>query len=260
MVRPTSGSTCRPFPIPSGTREQLSLRDGDHFVVNAVDGRMVMESQRHMVDRTAGIFANYAKRPPLRPSEERRLFRRRGGTGSSQSHGERTVSSAFLDTNVIIRHLLRDNPDQSSRSSRLVAGIVSVTLSDAVAFEDVFVVNQIHRISRSEVADALTVRLDIPGISLRTTPGMLATPDYWPRQSPPSSAGCCHLVSTRFHGLDTIDSFGKVGRYPGVGRSEPERKTPPTPSQTYLHPLFRPLLWTTVRERGANGTQNDVIQ
>ncbi len=60
--------------IPAEIREQLNLREGDHFVVNAVDGKVVMESQRDIVRRTAGVFAKYAKHPPLEPSEERRLF------------------------------------------------------------------------------------------------------------------------------------------------------------------------------------------
>ncbi len=60
--------------IPAEIREQLNLHEGDRFVVEAVDGKVVMESQRDIVRRTAGVFAKYAKHPPLEPSEERRLF------------------------------------------------------------------------------------------------------------------------------------------------------------------------------------------
>ncbi|MBA3275784.1 MAG: AbrB/MazE/SpoVT family DNA-binding domain-containing protein [Chloroflexia bacterium] len=60
--------------IPAEIREQLNLHEGDRFVVQAVDGKVVMESQRDIVRRTAGVFAKYAKHPPLEPSEERRLF------------------------------------------------------------------------------------------------------------------------------------------------------------------------------------------
>ncbi|MDQ3657015.1 MAG: PIN domain-containing protein [Chloroflexota bacterium] len=136
------------------------------------------------------------------------------------------MNNAFLDTNVIIRHLLRDNPDQSSRSSRLVGsiadGIVDVAISDTVVFEAVFVLNQIYKISRSEVADELTVLLNIPGISLNTKSEILATLRYWARQSPLSFADCYHLVTAESLGLDMIYSFDKkMGRYPGVERIEP---------------------------------------
>ncbi len=50
--------------IPAEIREQLNLREGDHFVVNAVDGKVVMESQRDIVRRTAGVFAKYARNAP----------------------------------------------------------------------------------------------------------------------------------------------------------------------------------------------------
>jgi AbrB family looped-hinge helix DNA binding protein len=60
--------------IPAEIREQLDLHEGDRFVVHAVDGKVVMESQRDIVRRTTGVFAKYAKHPPLEPSEERRLF------------------------------------------------------------------------------------------------------------------------------------------------------------------------------------------
>lgn len=56
--------------IPAGIREQLHLKEGDLFVVNAVDGKVVLQSQRDIVRRTAGVFAKYAKNiPPLTDDE-----------------------------------------------------------------------------------------------------------------------------------------------------------------------------------------------
>lgn len=60
--------------IPVAIREKLHLKEGDFLVVNEVDGKVVLESQRDIVHRTAGVFAKYARHPPLEPSEERRLF------------------------------------------------------------------------------------------------------------------------------------------------------------------------------------------
>ena len=63
--------------IPAEIREQLDLHEGDHFVVNAVDGKVVMESQREIIRRTAGVFAEYAKNlPPLEPGDIRELAAR----------------------------------------------------------------------------------------------------------------------------------------------------------------------------------------
>jgi len=63
--------------IPAEIREQLDLHEGDHFVVNAVDGKVVMESQRDIVRRTAGVFAEYARNlPSLEPDQIRELAAR----------------------------------------------------------------------------------------------------------------------------------------------------------------------------------------
>lgn len=56
--------------IPAEIREQLNLREGDHFVINAVNGKVVMESQRDIVDRTAGVFAKYARNGPSLTDED----------------------------------------------------------------------------------------------------------------------------------------------------------------------------------------------
>jgi len=136
------------------------------------------------------------------------------------------VSKAFLDTNVIVRHLLQDHPDHSSRSSQLIAniadGIVNVTISDTVVFEAVFVLNQIYKISRGDISGELSALLNIPGISTDSKAELLVTLQYWARQSPLSFADCYHLVLAGSLGLNAIYSFDKkMGRYPGVERIEP---------------------------------------
>jgi AbrB family looped-hinge helix DNA binding protein len=63
--------------IPAEIREALGLHVGDHFIVHAVDGKVVLESQRDMVRRTAGVFAEYAKNlPVLEPDQIRELAAR----------------------------------------------------------------------------------------------------------------------------------------------------------------------------------------
>ena len=48
----------------------------------------------------------------------------------------------FLDTNILLRHLLQDLPDESARATefirRIEAGDARVYLSDIVVFEVVF--------------------------------------------------------------------------------------------------------------------------
>jgi AbrB family looped-hinge helix DNA binding protein len=54
--------------IPVAIREKLHLKEGDLFVVNDVDGKVVLESQRDIANRLVGAFSAYAIHPP--PSKE----------------------------------------------------------------------------------------------------------------------------------------------------------------------------------------------
>lgn len=49
--------------IPAEIRQKLHLKEGDRFVVNDVDGKVVFESQRAIADHLAGVFAAYAIHP-----------------------------------------------------------------------------------------------------------------------------------------------------------------------------------------------------
>ncbi len=56
--------------IPAEIRQHLHLSEGDLFVVEEVDGKVVFESQRDIARRTAGVFAAYVKNlPPLTDDE-----------------------------------------------------------------------------------------------------------------------------------------------------------------------------------------------
>ncbi|MGI8963099.1 MAG: AbrB/MazE/SpoVT family DNA-binding domain-containing protein, partial [Thermomicrobiales bacterium] len=41
--------------IPAEIRQKLNLSEGELFVVNEVDGKVVLESQRAMVDHMVGV-------------------------------------------------------------------------------------------------------------------------------------------------------------------------------------------------------------
>ncbi len=56
--------------IPAEIRQQLDLHEGDHFVVDAVDGKVIFESQRDIVRRSSGVFVRYAKNGPLLTDED----------------------------------------------------------------------------------------------------------------------------------------------------------------------------------------------
>ena len=61
----------------------------------------------------------------------------------------------FVDTNVLVRHLTGDPPEQAARASRFLADAAVLLLPDLVVAEIVYVLASFYRASRTEIADAL---------------------------------------------------------------------------------------------------------
>jgi len=80
--------------------------------------------------------------------------------------------STFLDTNVLLRHLLNDDPVQSPAGFALIAAIeenkVSAWTSDLVIAEGVFVLanQKTYNLSREAIRDRLLPLLHLRGLKL----------------------------------------------------------------------------------------------
>lgn len=76
----------------------------------------------------------------------------------------------FLDTNVLLRHLLQDDPDQSPRSTaylqRIERGEIQVRTADTVIFETVFTLQRSYRQAKADIAASLLPLIELPGIVL----------------------------------------------------------------------------------------------
>jgi predicted nucleic acid-binding protein len=60
--------------------------------------------------------------------------------------------SALVDTNVIIRHLTGDLPEQAARATAYLARADELLLTDLVAAEIVYVLESFYGVARAEVA------------------------------------------------------------------------------------------------------------
>lgn len=133
---------------------------------------------------------------------------------------------SLLDTNVVLRHVLNDNPDHSPRATALIAAIQQgeriVRLADTVIFETVYVLEKFYRISRSEIRDGLQPLLDLPGIVLPGKQIYQEVFGLWVREPSLSFADCYHLFFAQHHHLSSIISFDrKLGRKTSIVRVEP---------------------------------------
>jgi predicted nucleic acid-binding protein len=133
---------------------------------------------------------------------------------------------ALLDTNVILRHVLKDHADHSPRATNLFSlverGERAVRLVDVVVFEAVFVLERTYRVPRAAIRDALEPILDLPGIVLPGKRAYQQVFDLYTGERGLSFADCYLAVFAQQLGLSEILSFDqRLGRVRGIARTEP---------------------------------------
>jgi predicted nucleic acid-binding protein len=63
--------------------------------------------------------------------------------------------SAFIDTNIIVRHLTGDPPKMAERATRFLANEADLLLADLVVAETVYVLQSFYEAPRNEIAEAV---------------------------------------------------------------------------------------------------------
>jgi predicted nucleic acid-binding protein len=63
--------------------------------------------------------------------------------------------SAFVDTNILVRHLTGDPPDMAARATRVLAEERDLLLADLVIAETVYVLESFSEASRIEIAESI---------------------------------------------------------------------------------------------------------
>jgi predicted nucleic acid-binding protein len=80
--------------------------------------------------------------------------------------------SAFVDTNILVRHLTGDPPKQGARASRFLAAADELLLADPVVAEVVYVLESFYEVPRTRVAELVRAIIAFPAIVV-LDPGML---------------------------------------------------------------------------------------
>ena len=131
----------------------------------------------------------------------------------------------FLDTNVLLRHLLQDEAEQSPRSTALLAkiesGEISVRIAHTVVFETVFTLQRQYRVPKGEIRDKVLALLELRGIVLPGKRRFREVFDLYAGLNV-SFAAAYHAVLMNRLALGSIISFDRgIDRLPGLDRIEP---------------------------------------
>ncbi len=135
------------------------------------------------------------------------------------------MAISFLDTNILLRHLLQDHPEQSPRATAYLArverGELKVRTADTVIFETVFTLQRHYRQPKAKIRDALLLLIELPGIILPGKRHLRKVFDLYVDLNLPF-ADAYHAVLMKRLNLNEVVSFDEeFDRVPGVTRRAP---------------------------------------
>jgi predicted nucleic acid-binding protein len=72
--------------------------------------------------------------------------------------------SAFVDTNILVRHLTGAPPDMAARATAYLRDESELILADLIVAETVYVLQSVYDASRAQVAEAVRSLLALPSV------------------------------------------------------------------------------------------------
>lgn len=133
----------------------------------------------------------------------------------------------FLDTNIIIRYLTQDNPDQTQRALVLLqqveAGELLVTTSEAVILEAVFVLSSktLYNLPRALIQARLSNIITLRGLRLPHKKSYLRALDIYASTNL-DFTDALNIAHMERAGISTIISFDRdYDKLAGITRREP---------------------------------------
>lgn len=79
----------------------------------------------------------------------------RGDPADAGGSGREAALTAFIDTNVLVRHLTGDPPDLAQRATAFLGSEPELLLTDLVAAETMYVLESFYKAPRDEIAQAM---------------------------------------------------------------------------------------------------------
>ena len=138
------------------------------------------------------------------------------------------MSVRFLDTNILLRYVLRDDEAKARAAFALLArveqGEEKVETSPLVIFETIFTLQKRYRVPREEIQQALSDILSLRGLSLPNKSIYECALELYTRQNI-SFADAYNAAYMAARGLSEIYSFDRdFDKLEGIARVEPAEK------------------------------------
>jgi predicted nucleic acid-binding protein len=129
--------------------------------------------------------------------------------------------SAFVDPNVLVRHLTGDPPEQAARATRLLSRAEVLLLTDLVVAEVVYVLESFYEVPRPRVAELVRAIVAFPAIGVADGSLLLRALEVYEVYRL-DFADAYLVAQAETSGVGAVVSFDKaIDRVPTVRRVEP---------------------------------------
>jgi predicted nucleic acid-binding protein len=129
--------------------------------------------------------------------------------------------TAFVDTNILVRHLTGDPPEMAARATTYLAAETELLLTDLVVAETVYVLESFYEAPRLQVARAVRSLIGFASVVCVDPSVLLRTIEVY--ETYRIDFAEAYLVAcAESTGVDSIASFDRsIDRVPSVRRIEP---------------------------------------
>ena len=129
--------------------------------------------------------------------------------------------TAFVDTNVLVRHLTGDPPEQAARAAAYLEAAEVLLLPDLILAETAYVLESFYRAPRSQVATALRAVIGFPAIRVVDEALLLRAIELYETEHLDFAES--YLVAcAEATGVGVVASFDRsIDRVPSIRREEP---------------------------------------
>ena len=129
--------------------------------------------------------------------------------------------SAFVDTNILVRHLTGDPPEQAARATRFLGAAEELLLADLVVAEVVYVLESFYEVPRARVAELARAIIAFPAMVVLDAAVLLRALEVY-ETARLDFADAYLVAQAERSGVGAVASFDKaIDRVATVPRVEP---------------------------------------
>ncbi len=129
--------------------------------------------------------------------------------------------SAFVDTNVLVRHLIGDPPKMAARATAYLQRESELLVADLIIAETIYVLESFYEVARPEICEAMRALIVMKSVSVVDAPLLLRAVEIYEFDRL-DFAEAYLIASAESTGVMKVASFDRsIDRVKSITRVEP---------------------------------------